>query len=101
MKPVCGKLRLGRLVFRSGPAGALPTEARLCYSPSMSNVAEIEAAIEKLPRTQVDQLARWIEEFRQQRATPPPVESWLQHARGAAIPGMKTQDVMKLTRGEQ
>jgi len=67
----------------------------------MSNVAEIEAAIEKLPVTQVDQLAHWFEAFRQKRATPPPVESWLQRARGAAIPGVKTHDVMKLTRGEE
>jgi hypothetical protein len=67
----------------------------------MSNIAEIEAAIENLPGPQVDQLARWLEEFRQRRATPPPVESWLQSARGAALPGMKTQDVMALTRGEE
>ncbi|MBM3882774.1 MAG: hypothetical protein FJ387_24135 [Verrucomicrobia bacterium] len=67
----------------------------------MSNVAEIEAAIERLPGPQVDQLARWLEAFRQRRATPPPVESWLQHARGAALPGVKTQDLMKLTRGEE
>lgn len=67
----------------------------------MSNVAEIEAAIEKLPVPQVDQLARWLETFRQRRATLPPVESWLQQARGAAVPGVKTQEVMKLTRGEE
>jgi hypothetical protein len=67
----------------------------------MSNVAEIEAAIEKLPGPQVEQLVRWFETFRQRHATPPPVESWLQRARGAAIPGVKTQDVMKLTRGEE
>lgn len=67
----------------------------------MSNIAEIEAAIEKLPVPQVDQLARWLEDFRQRRPTPPPVESWLARARGAAIPGVKTQDVMNLTRGEE
>lgn len=67
----------------------------------MSNVAEIEAAIEKLPGMQVDQLAHWFENFRQRRATPPPVENWLQRARGAALPGVKTQDVMALTRGEE
>ncbi len=67
----------------------------------MSNVAEIEAAIEQLPITQVDQLVRWLEDYRRRRAAPAPVENWLLHARGAAIPGMKTKDVMRLTRGEE
>jgi hypothetical protein len=67
----------------------------------VSNVAEIEAAIEKLPATEMDQLVRWFETFRQRRATPPSVESWLQHARGAAMPDVKTEDVMQLTRGEE
>ena len=67
----------------------------------MSNIAEIEAAIENLPEPQVDQLARWLESFRQRRVTRPPVESWLERARGAAIPGMNTQDVMALTRSEE
>jgi hypothetical protein len=67
----------------------------------MSNIAEIEAAIERLPERQVDQLAHWIEVFRQRRNTPLPVEHWLQEARGAARPGIKTQDVMALTRGEE
>ena len=67
----------------------------------MSNIAEIEAAIENLPDPQVDQLARWLETLRQRRATPPPVESWLQRARGAALPGVRTNDVMTLTRGEE
>jgi len=35
------------------------------------------------------------------RATPPPVESWLQRARGAALPGETTAKVMALTRGEE
>jgi len=67
----------------------------------MSNVAEIEAAIKKLPAPQVDQLAHWLETFRQWQAAAPPVESWLQRARGAALPGVKTKDVMTLTRGEE
>ena len=66
----------------------------------MSSIAEIEAAIEVLPDPQVEQLARWLETLRQRRATPPPIESWLQRARGAARPGVKTQDVMALTRSE-
>jgi hypothetical protein len=67
----------------------------------MSNIAEIEAAIEKLPVPQLDQLARWLESFRQQRATAVPVDEWLRHARGAALPNVKTDDVMALTRGEK
>ena len=67
----------------------------------MNDVAEIKAAIEKLPVPQVDQLAKWLEEFRQRRATLPPVENWLQHARGAAMAGIRTQELMKLTRGEE
>lgn len=67
----------------------------------MSNIAEIEAAIENLPDPQVEQLAHWLETLRRRRTTPPPVEGWLRHARGAALPGVKTQDVMTLTRGEE
>jgi hypothetical protein len=67
----------------------------------MSSLAEIEAAIEVLPDPQVDQLARWLETLRQRRATPLPVERWLQRARGAALPGVRTQELMALTRGEE
>jgi hypothetical protein len=67
----------------------------------MSNIAEIEAAIENLPDPQVDQLARWLEEFRRRRATPPAVDRWLERARGTALPGTTTKDVMAQTRGEE
>ena len=67
----------------------------------MSNVAEIEAAIKKLPAQQVDQLAHWLETFRQRHAATPPVETWLQQARGAALPGLRTHEVMAMTRGEE
>lgn len=67
----------------------------------MNNIAEIEAAIEKLPDRQVDELAHWLETLRLRRMTPPPVESWLKRARGAATPGARTDDVMNLTRGEE
>ena len=67
----------------------------------MSTIGEIEAAIENLPSPQLDQLACWLEAFRQRRATPPPVESWLQRARGAALPEVKTAAVMALTRSEE
>jgi len=67
----------------------------------MSSVAEIEAAIEKLPVPQVDQLASWLADFCRQRTSPPSVESWLQRARGAAINGAETQEIMRFTRGEE
>ena len=67
----------------------------------MSSIDEIENAIEKLPAPQVDELAGWLETLRQKRATPPPVESWLHRARGAALPGETTANVMALTRGEE
>jgi hypothetical protein len=67
----------------------------------MTTIAEIEAAIEKLPHAQVDQLARWLEALRQTRTTPAPVENWLKHARGAAISGAMTDEVMAKTRGEE
>ncbi len=52
----------------------------------MSTIADIEAAVENLPAPQVDELAGWLETLRVRRATPPPVESWLERARGAARP---------------
>lgn len=67
----------------------------------MSNIKEIEAAIENLPAQQVDELADWLETLRVRRATPPPVESWLERARGAALPGVTTTNVMALTRDEE
>ena len=67
----------------------------------MSSIAEIENAIEKLPARQVDELAGWLERLRVRRATPASVESWLQRARGAALPGETTTKVLALTRGEE
>ena len=67
----------------------------------MSTIAEIETAIANLPKPQVDELAAWLESFRTRRASPPPLESWLSRAVGAAKPGVTTADVMTLTRGEE
>jgi len=66
----------------------------------MSNVAEIEAAIEKLPVPQVEQLAHWFEHFLQRRSSAPGFENWLKRAKGAAVPGVRTDEIMKWTRGE-
>jgi hypothetical protein len=67
----------------------------------MSTIAEIEAAIERLPVTQVEELAIWLEAYRARRAAPLAVEAWLERARGAALPGVTTADVMALTRDEE
>ena len=67
----------------------------------MSSVAEIEAAIEKLPVSQLDQLAHWLEVFLQRRVSTPTLENWLLNAKGAAVPGAQTQAIMNLTRGEE
>lgn len=67
----------------------------------MSNIREIEAAIEELPAPQVDELADWLETLRVRRTTPPQIEEWLESARGAALPGISTAGVLALTRGEE
>ena len=67
----------------------------------MSSVAEIEAAIEKLPARQVNQLATWFESFRQRRPNASTVQNWLNSARGKAKPGSETLQIQKLTRSEE
>ena len=67
----------------------------------MSSITDIENAIEKLPAPQVEELAHWLERLRARRATPLPVESWLQRARGTARTDVTTDTVMALTRGEE
>jgi hypothetical protein len=79
----------------------LPIPSGACYFLSVSSIAEIESAIEKLPTPQVEELAGWLEALRVRRSTPPPIESWLQSARGAALPEAVTEKVMALTRGEE
>jgi len=81
----------------SARSQVLPFAAMRCKIAGMSTVGEIEDAIEKLTPPQMGELAGWLETLRVQRATPPPVESWLQRARGAALPGETTAKVMALT----
>ena len=66
----------------------------------MKSIAEIEEAVEKLPAAQLEELAGWLEVYRQKRASGIPIESWLQRARGAARGGTTTEDIMAITRGE-
>jgi hypothetical protein len=66
----------------------------------MSTIAEIEAAIENLSASQIDELAGWLDTLRSRRATGTQVENWLQKARGSAIQGVTTASVMTLTRDD-
>ena len=67
----------------------------------MNTISEIESAIEKLPVSQVEEIAIWIDA----RLSKPPIDSaaeeWLQRARGAALPGTTTASVLVLSRGEE
>lgn len=67
----------------------------------MNTIAEIESAIKRLPAPQVAELAAWLEQFRQRGDAQPPAEAWLETARGVARPGVTTEDVLTLTRGEE
>jgi hypothetical protein len=67
----------------------------------MSTISEIESAIERLPDPQLAELTAWLEQLRMRRAAQNPCDTWLQKARGAARPGLTTEDVMTLTRGEK
>jgi hypothetical protein len=69
-----------------------------CQTKSMTTLSEIEAAIEKLPAPQVDELAHWLETLRAQRLTSPPIDAWLAQARGMAIPGVTTDNTLDATR---
>jgi len=67
----------------------------------MSTLSEIEAAIQNLPDSQVEELASWLEGLRGRRVPPAQFERWLERAQGAARAGVTTKDVMTLTRGEE
>jgi hypothetical protein len=67
----------------------------------MSTLPEIEAAIEKLPEPQVEELSRWLEERRTSRINSPHIDAWLQAASGAAVRGITTDAIMNATRGEE
>jgi hypothetical protein len=68
----------------------------------MSTLAEIEAAIENLPITEIEQLTEWLHaRLRERTASVPILDQWLQNARGAAMKGVTTASVMAVTRGEE
>ena len=80
---------------------ALRPPSTVWYRSLMSSITEIEAAIEKLPVQQVEELAGWLDGFRARNLTPSMAESWLAGARGAALSGLTTATVMSLSRGEE
>ncbi|HTW94596.1 MAG TPA: hypothetical protein VMD30_07375 [Tepidisphaeraceae bacterium] len=67
----------------------------------MSSITEIEAAIEKLPRAQVEELATWLDSVLNRRPKSSSMDCWLKQARGAAQTRMTTTEVMALTRGDE
>lgn len=67
----------------------------------MSTLAEIEAAIECLSAKEVEKLSIWLRERSTRGTGGLPVETWLERARGAAVPGTTTDALQALTRGEQ
>ena len=66
----------------------------------MSNRAEIERAIEQLPDAEVEQLRIWLGQRLAERRVRPAADDWLKRARGAARPGVTTDSIMAMTRGE-
>ena len=67
----------------------------------MRTISEIESAIEKLPASQVEELAIWLAALRAKQRAQPSVDAWLERARGASQPGITTAELMKLTRGDE
>ena len=65
------------------------------------SLEEIEAAIERLPGNEVEQLAQWLDARRTRPQSTTAVEDWLDRARGAANAGQTTDRIMALTRGEE
>lgn len=71
----------------------------------MSTLTEIEAAVEQLPLPEKEELQVFldsrVEAERKSTAWDEYFQNWLKTARGAGIPGITTDDVMRLTRGEE
>jgi len=66
----------------------------------MSTLQEIESAIANLPVPEVDELVTWLRRHHSERGLPPKLDVWLEQAKGAALPGVTTADVMAITRSE-
>ena len=71
----------------------------------MSTLTEIEAAVDQLPPRQQQELyaslgAR-LEARPRKSLSPEQLEEWFRTARGAGKPGMTTDEIMAMTRGEE
>ncbi|HKV41053.1 MAG TPA: transcriptional regulator [Blastocatellia bacterium] len=65
------------------------------------SIVEIEKAIENLPAPELEELTLWLEAYRARRTAPAQVDAWFNCARGAARAGVTTDELMKLTRGDE
>ena len=66
----------------------------------MSTLAEIEAAIEKLPPEQWTEIRRWMDEHAPRTSGPVDFARVLARSIGTATTGLSTADIMRMTRGE-
>ena len=83
-----------------GEANSLVRVSKKLYFKSMSTLSEIEAAIEKLPEPQIDELAQWFSQRLAMKGRPAGLDEWITRARGAAKLGVTTDSIMSETRGE-
>jgi len=67
----------------------------------MNTLGEIESAIERLTPAEMAELAAWLEQFCGRQVMRANNDTWLECARGAARPGVTTEGVLALTRGEE
>ncbi len=71
----------------------------------MSTFAEIKAAVSELPATQQQELYAMlktrVEAPSEKGLTPEEFEEWYKKARGAGLPGVTTDEIMAMTRGEE
>lgn len=66
----------------------------------MTKLLEIEAAITRLPHDQVEQLASWLHDHLKKGQPNADFDGWLNRARGAALPGARTDEILAESRGE-
>ena len=75
--------------------------SNVVLSCAMDTLAEIEAAIERLPAVQFEKLAQWLDERRPVLIAKANVEAWMARAQGAARRGVTTAQVMAEMRGDE
>jgi len=63
----------------------------------MTTIAKIKQVISHLRIEQVEELPRWLKEFRSRQPSPTRDNTWLKLAVGAAKPGMTIEEPMSLS----